>query len=93
MEFAIAAVVGPIIAAYKRAHHEPNESDPPHSDTEKVPGTLSESLRLVVSSAHLRTIAILICVSSIVTNTAGWQLKAIAKQVFVDKDAMAAFFG
>ncbi len=79
-----------VFAIYKRARVEPADSE---STRKEGPNTLSQSLRLVLSSAHLRTIAMLICVSSIVTNAAGWQLKAIAKQVFVDKDAMAAFFG
>ena len=55
--------------------------------------TLRESLRLVLSSRHLLTIAALLCVCSILTYIAGWQFRAIAKETLLNKDAMADFFG
>jgi AAA family ATP:ADP antiporter len=50
-----------------------------------------QSFRIIRESGLLQTIAILICLSSIVTTAAGWQLKAIAKDSFIQKDAVAAF--
>ena len=47
----------------------------------------------MLASSHLKSIATLICITSIVTTAAGWQFKAIAEQAFAEKDAMAAFFG
>ncbi len=57
------------------------------------PRNLLEGFRMVRNSPHLRAIAILIGLSSIVTTAAGWQFKAIAKEYLVEKDALAAFFG
>jgi len=51
------------------------------------------SIRLVLSSPYLRAIAIVICVSNLVTMFTAWQFKAIAKQSFANKDVLAAFFG
>ena len=50
-----------------------------------------QSFRVIRESGLLQTIAILICLSSIVTTAAGWQLKAIAKDHFMEKDAVAGF--
>ena len=61
--------------------------------SEESPWSLSESVHLVLASSHLKSIATLICITSIVTTAAGWQFKAIAEQAFAEKDAMAAFFG
>ena len=44
--------------------------------------SLRGSLRLVLASAHLRTIAGIVLLSSFVTALAGWQFKAIAQQAF-----------
>jgi len=52
---------------------------------------LIQSFRVIRESGLLQTIAVLICLSSIVTTAASWQLKAIAKDSFVEKDALAAF--
>jgi ATP:ADP antiporter, AAA family len=68
-------------------------------DGREVPGaharpqSLFESFRLVRQSPHLRAIAALILLGSVVTTVAGWQLKAIAKQTLVQKDVLAAFLG
>ena len=53
--------------------------------------SLMQSFQVIRESPLLQTIAVLICLSSIVTTAAGWQLKAIAKDSFVEKDALAAF--
>jgi len=54
---------------------------------------LRGSMRLVLSSQYLRAIATIICLASFVTTLTGWQFKAIAKQVLVNKDALAILFG
>jgi AAA family ATP:ADP antiporter len=54
---------------------------------------LKGSMRLVLSSQYLRAIAAVICLASFVTTLTGWQFKAIAKQVLVNKDALAILFG
>lgn len=57
------------------------------------PRSFRDSLDLVARSSHLRSIAALICVGSIVTATAGWQFKAVAELSFEDPDQLASFFG
>ncbi len=64
----------------------------PGAAPERKPDLL-QSLRLVWSAKYLRSIAAVICMSSFVTTIAGWQFKAIAKQAYAQKDALAAFFG
>jgi ATP:ADP antiporter, AAA family len=55
--------------------------------------SLRRSLLMIYSSRYLRVIAILICLSSFTTTVAGWQFKAMAKEVLTQRDALAAFFG
>jgi ATP:ADP antiporter, AAA family len=57
------------------------------------PGNIFASLRLLFSSPYSRSIAAVICISSLVTTLTGWQFLAIAQQFLVKKDAMAIFFG
>jgi len=57
------------------------------------PQNLSDSLRLIAESPHLRTIATLVFLSSVVATIAAWQTKAVAQATFVSKDALAVFFG
>lgn len=78
-----------IIWSQKQAFAGETEETKP----EEGPRNLIESFRLVRESPHLQAIAALICVSSIVTTAAGWQLKALAKETLIQKDAIAAFFG
>lgn len=52
-----------------------------------------ESFFIVRQSRHLQAIAGLICLSSIVTTIASWQLTAIAKEALVEKDMLTAFLG
>src|SRR5439155_13398031 len=63
------------------------------STREIGPRNLLESFRLVRQSSHLQAIAALICLSSIATTAAGWQLKTIAKEAFPNKDMLAASLG
>ena len=55
--------------------------------------SLLGSLQIIRSSSHLKSIAALICITSIVTTAAGWQFKAIAKETIIETDALAAFMG
>jgi AAA family ATP:ADP antiporter len=57
------------------------------------PRNLFASMQLVFSSSYLTAIAAVICISSLVTTLVGWQFLAIAQQVLVKKDALAAFLG
>lgn len=57
------------------------------------PRNLRESMSLVWSSKYLRSIAAVICLSSLVTTIVGWQFKALAKEFIVNKDGLAIFFG
>ncbi|MBI3401138.1 MAG: HEAT repeat domain-containing protein [Acidobacteria bacterium] len=58
-----------------------------------APGGLRQSFAVVWRSPHLRAIAGVICLSSLVTTVAAWQFRAIAKSVIPETDALAAFFG
>lgn len=62
-------------------------------EAENRPRNMRESLMLVARSPYLRAIAAVICVSSLVTTTAGWQFKALAKEFIPGKDELAIFFG
>ncbi len=57
------------------------------------PQNLFDSLRLIAESSHLRVIATLVFLSSVVATIAAWQIKAVAQTTFVSKDALAVFFG
>ena len=57
------------------------------------PQNLLDSLRLIAESSHLRVIATLVFLSSVVATIAAWQIKAVAQTTFVSKDALAVFFG
>src|SRR5713226_1657421 len=57
------------------------------------PRNLFASMRAVFSSSYLTAIAVVICISSLVTTLTGWQFLAIAQQTLQKKDALAAFFG
>jgi AAA family ATP:ADP antiporter len=58
-----------------------------------APKNLTDSLRLIVDSPHLRVIASLVFLSSAVATIAAWQMKAVAQQTYVSKNALAVFFG
>ena len=51
------------------------------------------SVRQIVASPYLRSIAWVIGLASFATTVAGWQFKAIAKAEIPDTDQLAAFFG
>jgi AAA family ATP:ADP antiporter len=54
---------------------------------------IRDSFALIWQSPHLRAVAALICVSSLVTTVVGWQFKATAKAVYPGTDQLAAFYG
>ena len=60
---------------------------------EDSPRSLLESFHIVRSSSHLRSIAALICLTSIVSEIVKWQFMAEAKEVYVDTDAFTSFLG
>jgi ATP:ADP antiporter, AAA family len=57
------------------------------------PRNLTDSVRLIAESSHLRIIATLVFLSSAVATIAAWQMKAVAQQTYVSKNALAVFFG
>ena len=61
--------------------------------TDTGPRNLRDSFRLILRSPHLQAIAALVGLSSIVTTTAAWQMKAIAQETFPGKEALTVFFG
>jgi AAA family ATP:ADP antiporter len=69
----------------------------PHGSASGAPEStqrnIRDSLRSIFSSTYLRAIAAVICISSFVTTLTGWQFKALAKQFWHNKDALAIFFG
>ncbi|HLZ92058.1 MAG TPA: Npt1/Npt2 family nucleotide transporter [Candidatus Acidoferrum sp.] len=65
----------------------------PSRPPETAQRNMRDSLRSVFSSLYLRAIAAVICISSFVTTLTGWQFKALAKHFWVNKDALAIFFG
>jgi AAA family ATP:ADP antiporter len=83
-----------IDAARKTGKFELTESRKPPAETSgSEQKDVQGSLRLVLSSKYLRALAAVICISSFVTTLTGWQFKAIAKDLFVNKDSLAVFFG
>lgn len=69
------------------------KTEPSYSIASPESGGLAESLALVLRSPHLRAIASLVCLSSLVTTLVAWQFRAIAKAYIPETDALAAFFG
>jgi AAA family ATP:ADP antiporter len=84
----VCAVLVPLIWRQQAAQHTEDPAAARHR-----PKTLVDSFRIVTRSPHLTAIAALILLSSVVTTVAGWQLKAIAKESIVQKDALAAYLG
>ncbi|HUL75473.1 MAG TPA: Npt1/Npt2 family nucleotide transporter [Vicinamibacterales bacterium] len=71
--------------------HVPDSS---RETEERTPQNLRDSARLVVRSPHLRAIAVVILLGSVVTSLAGWQYKAIAKAAYGNQqDALTAYYG
>jgi len=88
---ALLLVAVPLVSALWR--RRPEGVGSAHSSSSGGRGSLRGSLRLVLGSGQLRTIAGVVVISSFVTAVCGWQFRAMAQQSLGDKDAMAAFFG
>ena len=54
---------------------------------------LLTSMRLLYSSPYMRTIAVVICISSLISQLTNWQFLAFGQLFLVKKDTMAIFFG
>ena len=69
-------------------------ADKPHpaASARRTPGA-TEALRILRNSQHLRAVARLIFVSSIVTTIVAWQFRAVAKATIGSTNELAAFFG
>jgi len=59
---------------------------------ELVAESVGRSLKLVWSSPYLQAISTVICLSSVATTMAGWQLDATAQQELVTEDKLAVFY-
>ncbi|ANM31842.1 hypothetical protein ABI59_23205 [Acidobacteria bacterium Mor1] len=68
-----------------QAHARRDEMPPPRR--------LSDSLRLVARSPHLRLVAALVMITAVATKMVDWQFNAVAEEAFQDADARTAFFG
>ena len=88
---AVCAVL--VIVIWRRKQAGMVDTDEPEEAiAAEGPQNLSESSRRVWASPYLRAIAAVICLSSIVTTMAGWQLDAIAQQVLVKEEKLAVFY-
>lgn len=66
---------------------EPGRAAPRHTSG------AGDAIRIIWGSPHLRAVAGLIGVSSIVTTIVAWQFRAVAKATIADTNELAAFFG
>jgi len=89
MALALAAAVGVVIHVWKQRPSEAQDQ----SVVSGGPQSMFGSLRLIAESPHLRVIAALVFLSSVVATLAAWQTKFVAQATFVSKDALAIFFG
>jgi AAA family ATP:ADP antiporter len=86
----VAACVPLVMMVWRQQADETREAAEASSEETR---NLLDSWRLVRDSRHLRAIAVLILLGSVVTTVAGWQYKSIAKESFARKDELTAFFG
>jgi len=85
---------GLVILVWRSSRVQVDDSQETAAGSDKTaPRNLLESLRLLFSSPYLRSIAVVICISSLITTLTKWQFLAIAQQFLVKKDVMAIFFG
>ena len=91
MAILLVCCAGLVVALWREKEKSPDAGATPHAQPDSK--SLRESLALVFSSPYLVSIASLITLSSIATCFAGWQFKAIARTVYLDKNALTAFFG
>jgi len=89
MTSATLAVCPLLVLGIWRERHIEREGAAPRREM----GGLRDSLTLIRGSSHLRAIAILVALSSLVTTIVAWQFRAVAKASIPDTDALTAFFG
>ena len=82
-----------LVGAIWRQRPTGHASEPGERGDDAAPRGLRDSARLVWRSPYLRSIAGIVCLSSLVTTIAAWQFRAIAKAHIPETDALAAFFG
>ncbi len=86
---ALTVSIGLVVMIWKGRREETAQEAQPDQSQASLTGRLRE----ICAAPHLRTIAVLICLSSFATTTAGWQFKAMAKQAIPSTAALAGFFG
>jgi AAA family ATP:ADP antiporter len=84
---AICAVLVVFIWRRRRAHTAAEAKD-----TDFVAQSVASSLKLVWSSPYLQAISTVICLSSVATTIAGWQLDATAQKALVTEEKLGVFF-
>ncbi len=67
----------------------PAVQGPAHS-AERIPGRISESLRMIAGTPHLRAIASLVLLTALVTSIVEWQFQAVAGHAYQGKE-LASF--
>lgn len=82
-----------VLAIWSRGHVGAEESGHIGESATNGLRKLYDSMRLLLTSRYLGSIAAVIWVSSFVTTFTGWQFKAVAQQFLVGKDAFTVFFG
>ncbi len=86
-------VAGSLVLSAGLVHVAWQRAAPQGVDTSMQALGLRASMREIVASPYLRSIAAVIGLSAFATTIGGWQFKALAKAHVPDTDALAAFFG
>ena len=87
-----AALLAPCPFFVGRIWRDRTTADEHRAAAQKAAGA-REAVRIIGSSSHLRAVARLIAISSIVTTIVAWQFRAVAKASIVSTNELAAFFG
>ncbi len=86
-------VAASLVASAALVHVAWKRAQAPAIDTRMQALGLRASLRQIVESPYLRSIAWVVGLSAFATTIAGWQFKALAKEYVPDTDQLAVFFG
>ncbi|MFB3853848.1 MAG: Npt1/Npt2 family nucleotide transporter [Vicinamibacterales bacterium] len=90
---ALTLCAGLVVSLWRRRPVSLSQFDSLPEAGEEQPGSLMGGLAQVLNSPYLRSVAVLIGITSLVTGIAAWQFKAIAKEAIPATDDLAAFFG
>jgi AAA family ATP:ADP antiporter len=90
MAAALSACIGLVALIWRARSHEPLVEE---SEDGSHEAGVAAQLQRLWTSPHLRSIALLIGLSSFATTTASWQFKAMAKQAISSTGELASFFG